>query len=41
MRSRDTSMWVSVCGGMCVRGVWKTDECKLFSRSTVGYGRKC
>ena len=35
MRSRDTSMWVSVCG------VWKTDECKLFSRSTVGYGRKC
>ena len=30
MRSRDTSMWVSVCGGMRVRGY-----------GTVGYGRKC
>ena len=34
-------MWVSVCGDMCVRGALKTDECKLFSRLTVGYGRKC
>ena len=41
MRSEDTCMLVSSCGGMCVRGVWKTNECKVFSRLTVGYGRKC
>ena len=41
MRSRDTCIWMSVCESMCVRGVSKIKECKLFNRLMVGYGRKC
>ena len=45
MRSGDVCMWILVCGDMCVRGDWETDECKQFSRLTVyekvGYEWKC